>query len=48
VGAAQYSELNRRLSSREFEEARTVARELGLRWLDERRPHPRLARRIVG
>jgi putative pyruvate formate lyase activating enzyme len=48
VSAAQYPELNRRLASREFEEARAVARELGLRRLDERRPHPRLARRIVG
>ena len=47
VSAAQYPELNRRLSSREFGEARTMARELGLRRLDERRPH-RLARRIVG
>jgi putative pyruvate formate lyase activating enzyme len=48
VSAAQHPELNRRLSSREFDEARAVARELGLRRLDERRPHPRLARRIVG
>jgi putative pyruvate formate lyase activating enzyme len=48
VSAAQYPELNRRLSSREFDEARAVARELGLRRLDERLPHPRLARRIVG
>jgi putative pyruvate formate lyase activating enzyme len=44
VSAAQYPELDRRLSSREFEEARAMARELGLRRLDERRPHPRLAR----
>src|ERR687891_2331678 len=43
VGAEQYPELNRRLTSREFEEARAMARGLGLRWLDERRPHPRLA-----
>jgi putative pyruvate formate lyase activating enzyme len=48
VSAAQYPELNRRLGAREFDEARTMARELGLRRLDERRPHPRLARRIVG
>jgi putative pyruvate formate lyase activating enzyme len=48
VSAAQYPELNRRLTSREFDEARAMARELGLRRLDERRPHPRLARRIVG
>jgi putative pyruvate formate lyase activating enzyme len=44
VSADQYSELNRRLTSREFDEARTMARELGLRRLDERRPHPYLAR----
>jgi putative pyruvate formate lyase activating enzyme len=44
VGATQYAELNRRLSSREFGEARAIARELGLRRLDARRPHPRLAR----
>ena len=48
VSAAQYPELNRRLSCRELGEARAIARELGLRRLDERRPHPRLARRIVG
>jgi putative pyruvate formate lyase activating enzyme len=47
VSGAQYPELNRRLTSREFDEARTMARELGLR-LDERRPHPRLVRRIDG
>jgi len=40
VGAAQYSELDRRLTSREFAEARGMARELGLRRLDVRRPHP--------
>jgi putative pyruvate formate lyase activating enzyme len=48
VSAAQYPELNRRLTSREFDQARAIARELGLRRLDERRPHPRLARRVVG
>jgi putative pyruvate formate lyase activating enzyme len=48
VGTAQFPELNRRLSSREFSEARAIARELGLRRLDERRPHPELARRIAG
>jgi putative pyruvate formate lyase activating enzyme len=42
VGAAQYRELNRRLTSSEFEEARAIARELGLRKLDVRRPHPSL------
>jgi putative pyruvate formate lyase activating enzyme len=48
MSTAQYPELNRRLTSREFHEARAMARELGLRRLDERRPHPLLARRIVG
>jgi putative pyruvate formate lyase activating enzyme len=48
VGAAQYPELNRRLTSREFSEAKAIARELGLRRLDVRRPHPELARRING
>jgi putative pyruvate formate lyase activating enzyme len=38
VGAAQYPELNRRLTSREFAEARALARELGLRRLDVRQP----------
>ena len=48
VSAAQFPELNRRLTSREFDEACAIARELGLQRLDECRPHPRLARRIVG
>jgi putative pyruvate formate lyase activating enzyme len=48
VSPAQYPELNRRLTSREFHEGRAIARELGLRRLDERRPHPQLARRSVG
>ncbi len=48
VSATQYPELNRRLTSREFAEARAIARELGLRRLDVRRPHPELARRIAG
>jgi putative pyruvate formate lyase activating enzyme len=47
VGAAQYPELNRRLTSREFSEAHAMARKLGLQ-LDVRRPHPELARRMVG
>jgi putative pyruvate formate lyase activating enzyme len=37
VSAVQYPELNRRLTSREFHEARAMARELGLRRLDARR-----------
>jgi putative pyruvate formate lyase activating enzyme len=47
VGVAQYPELNRRLTSHEFGEARAIARDLGLRRLDARRPHPELARRIA-
>jgi putative pyruvate formate lyase activating enzyme len=47
VSAAQYPELHRRLTSREFAEARALARELGLRRLDVRRPHPELARRMM-
>jgi putative pyruvate formate lyase activating enzyme len=46
VGAAQYPELNRRLTSREFGEARAIARALGLRRLDVRRPHAELTRRM--
>jgi putative pyruvate formate lyase activating enzyme len=42
VGAKSYPEINRRLHSREFDEAKNIARELGLNNLDERRPHPRL------
>lgn len=45
VAGEQYSEINRRLTTREFAEARTMAMDLGLRRLDERRLHPRLARR---
>jgi putative pyruvate formate lyase activating enzyme len=48
VGPTQYAELNRRLTSREFAEARAIASELGLRRLDVRQPHPELARRIAG
>jgi putative pyruvate formate lyase activating enzyme len=47
VSAAQYPELNRRLTSRELAEARAIARELGLRRLDVRRPHPGLSRRMM-
>ncbi|GBD32310.1 hypothetical protein HRbin33_01274 [bacterium HR33] len=47
VSAAQYPEINRRLTSREFEEAKAIARDLGLKRLDERRPHPRLRRRLA-
>jgi putative pyruvate formate lyase activating enzyme len=47
VSAEHHPEINRRLTSREFGEARAVARELGLR-LDVRQPHPRLVRRMAG
>jgi putative pyruvate formate lyase activating enzyme len=46
VGAGSYPEINRTLRPAEFEEAKRIARELGLRNLDERRPHPRLRQRI--
>jgi putative pyruvate formate lyase activating enzyme len=47
VGAAAYSEINRRLTSDEFREAERIASDLGLRRLDVRRPHPRLRRRLI-
>ena len=47
VSGASYAEINRRLTSREFVEAEAMAREVGLTRLDERRPHPRLVRRLV-
>ncbi len=40
-------EINRHLEPAEFEEARRTARDLGLRRLDERRPHAKLRRRMV-
>jgi putative pyruvate formate lyase activating enzyme len=46
VGGGDYGEIDRRLSSEEFRAARAIARELGLRNLDERRPHPELRRRL--
>jgi putative pyruvate formate lyase activating enzyme len=48
VGATKYAEINRRLAPAEFAEARVIARDLGLRRLDERRPHPWLLRRMAG
>jgi putative pyruvate formate lyase activating enzyme len=47
VGESAYSEINRRLTSSEFREARRIADELGLNRLDVRRPHPRLKKRIT-
>jgi putative pyruvate formate lyase activating enzyme len=40
VNAAAFPEINRRLTPHEFKEAHRIAAELGLRRLDERRPHP--------
>ena len=47
VSGAAYPEINRRLTSDEFEEALRFAARLGLRRLDTRAPHPRLRRRLV-
>jgi putative pyruvate formate lyase activating enzyme len=47
VGPERYAEINRRLAPAEFQEARRIAHELGLRRLDERRPHARLLHRIL-
>jgi putative pyruvate formate lyase activating enzyme len=46
VNAMAFPEINRRLTSDEFQQAQRVAGDLGLRRLDERRPHPRLVRRV--
>jgi putative pyruvate formate lyase activating enzyme len=46
VTAQSHPELNRRLTTREFLEAQAIAHELGLRNLDERRPHSRLESRM--
>jgi len=47
VSQTNYAEINRRLECDEFLEAKRIAQALGLRRLDERRPHPRLRRRII-
>ena len=47
VNAERYPEINRRLTSGEFKEAWQIAHNLGLRRLDERRPHLRLSRNLV-
>ncbi|MFQ5889173.1 MAG: radical SAM protein [Gemmatimonadota bacterium] len=47
VSAERYAEINRSLTSGEFREAQAMARDLGLRRLDERRPHPTLVRRLA-
>jgi putative pyruvate formate lyase activating enzyme len=43
VNADHHPEINRRLGRHEFAEARAIAQQLGLRRLDARHPHPRLA-----
>jgi putative pyruvate formate lyase activating enzyme len=48
VSAEHYPELNHRLGSNEFERAQWIARELGIRRLDARQPHPQLLRRLAG
>jgi putative pyruvate formate lyase activating enzyme len=47
VNEEKYPEINRRLTSAEFQEARRIAADLGLQRLDERRPHPRLRSRLM-
>jgi putative pyruvate formate lyase activating enzyme len=47
VNGDQYPEINRQLTSAEFSEAHHIAADLGLRRLDERRPHPRLRSRLM-
>lgn len=46
VTAASYAEINRVIAPEEFEEARRIALDLGLR-VDARRPHPRLRRKFL-
>lgn len=45
VEEGAHPEIDRRLAPEEFRRAREIARDLSLRRLDERRPHPRLRRR---
>jgi putative pyruvate formate lyase activating enzyme len=44
VGPQRHTEINRSITTSEFERAREIAAELGLRRLDVHRPHPRLLR----
>jgi putative pyruvate formate lyase activating enzyme len=46
VGGGRFVEIDRRLRTAEFAEAEAIARRLGLRNLDERRPHARLRARL--
>jgi putative pyruvate formate lyase activating enzyme len=47
VAASNYPEINRRLTTAEFRAAQQMAADLGLRRLDERKPHPRLLARMM-
>jgi putative pyruvate formate lyase activating enzyme len=47
VTSDRFSEINRRLTSAEYREAATIARDIGLRRLDIRRPDPRLLARLT-
>ncbi len=47
VGDGRFPEIDRPLHPAELEEARRIGADLGLRRLDERRPHARLLRRLV-
>ena len=47
VSQDHYPEINRRLTSAEFQEAQNIATGLGLRRLDERHAHPRLLRKLA-
>ncbi|HXH06845.1 MAG TPA: radical SAM protein [Vicinamibacterales bacterium] len=47
VGPDRFVEINRRLTAAEFREAQRIARDVGLRRLDVRRPHPRLLARLA-
>ena len=47
VTGDRFSEINRRLTSAEYREAVTIARDVGLRRLDFRRPDPRLLARLT-
>ncbi|MPY88572.1 MAG: hypothetical protein GEU99_11665 [Luteitalea sp.] len=47
VSRESFTEINRRLDQAEYRQALQIARDLGLRRLDTRRPHPRLAARLA-
>jgi len=47
VNGQSFPEINRPLHAQELEQARAMAREFGLRRLDERRPHARLLNKLL-